>query len=54
MLKTVAVALLLASLSSIAFAGGMAAAPEVNTGLVPAALVVIGGAALLIRSKLRR
>lgn len=52
MTKTVGFALLLVGLSSFAIAG--AVAPEVDTGFVPGSLVLVAGAALLIRSRLRR
>ena len=48
------VAVVLAGLSSIAFAGA-SPAPEVgDVGLTLDTLIVIGGAVLLIRSRLRR
>ena len=52
-------AVLMVGLSSFAFAGGTApgggtSAPEVDMNLAAGTLVVIGGAVLLIRSRLRR
>ena len=51
-MKTVALVLLLAGLTTVAFAGGQA--PEVNTSYVPGVLVVLGGAVLVVRAKLRK
>jgi hypothetical protein len=54
MIKTLGFALLLVGLSSLAIAGSVGSAPEVDTGLVPGSLVLVGGAVLMIRSRLRR
>jgi len=45
--------LLLVGVSSFAFAG-IPAAPEVDAGFAGCAIVLIGGAALIIRSRLRK
>lgn len=46
--------LLVVAVSSFAFAGTSAVAPEINAGFAGSAFVLIGGAALIIRSKLRK
>jgi hypothetical protein len=46
--------LLLAGFASVAFAGSVSNAPEVDAGYVTGAVVLIGGAALMIRSRLRK
>lgn len=47
---------LVAVFSAFAFAGGgpPPPAPEVSAGYIPGALVLVGGAVLMIRAKLRK
>ena len=56
MKRIVTIAVVLAGLSSIAFAGVTGpSAPEIgDVGLASGTLVLLGGAVLLIRSRLRR
>jgi hypothetical protein len=59
MIKTVGFALLMVGFSSFAIAGGGCpppgcSAPEIDSGLAVGTLVLVGGAVLMIRSRLRR
>jgi len=54
MKKIAGFALLLAGAASTALAGAVAAVPEIDPGSAISALVLLGGAALIIRSRMRR
>ncbi|HUA59557.1 MAG TPA: hypothetical protein VML19_12430 [Verrucomicrobiae bacterium] len=53
-MRIAALALLLTGLTSVAFAGFVGNGPEVDGGVAAGAFVLIGGAVLIIRSRLRR
>ena len=53
-MKTVGMLLLLVGISSFAFAGGVVAAPEINPASGTAALTLLSGAILVIRSRRKR
>ena len=53
-MKTIKLAILLCGFSLLAFAGAAANAPEVDVSTAAGGFILVGGAILLIRSRLKR